>query len=369
MRICILSMQKVHNFGSVLQAYALKTILEQLGHSVKFIDIEKHDQENGLIVNKRKQEELKHETFVQRMLTRNVLNKISNRFLLKKQIGIFQNFQKEYLGICDDANTENYDYCVIGSDEVFNCTEMSEWGFTSQLFGNVSQAKKVITYAASCGATTIDDVPIDAQKLITKYMDQLLAISVRDKNTAEFVQALVGKPCSMNCDPVLFFNFDKEIANTTLPENLPEKYCVLYSYYNRICQESEISEIKKFCAKHEMKIVVLGGAQFWTKNFWPLNPFQVLKVFQKAEFVITDTFHGTIFASKYASRFATIVRSSNQNKLGDLIRRLKIEDHQIISISKLDEYYYRIHDKTVVRNIEKQGMIDSVRYFQTNLRE
>ena len=41
MKICILSMQKVNNYGSVLQAYSLKKNIENLGHTVDFIDIKK----------------------------------------------------------------------------------------------------------------------------------------------------------------------------------------------------------------------------------------------------------------------------------------------------------------------------------------
>lgn len=41
MKVCILSMQRVGNMGSLLQSYALKTTIERLGHQVEFIDIEK----------------------------------------------------------------------------------------------------------------------------------------------------------------------------------------------------------------------------------------------------------------------------------------------------------------------------------------
>ena len=46
MKICILTMQKVNNYGSLLQSYSLKKILERMGHRVYFLDIECNDDEN-----------------------------------------------------------------------------------------------------------------------------------------------------------------------------------------------------------------------------------------------------------------------------------------------------------------------------------
>ena len=49
MKICILSMQRVPNFGSVLQGYSLKKMIESLGHEVDFIDIKENDEENNIV--------------------------------------------------------------------------------------------------------------------------------------------------------------------------------------------------------------------------------------------------------------------------------------------------------------------------------
>lgn len=49
MKVCILSMQKVPNMGSLLQSYSLKKILESMGHEVHFIDIEKRNSDDELL--------------------------------------------------------------------------------------------------------------------------------------------------------------------------------------------------------------------------------------------------------------------------------------------------------------------------------
>ena len=344
MKICILSMQRVPNFGSLLQSYALKHMLEALGHSVDFIDIEPNDADNDLLDGYRNC--FSREGEPQGRLAAKIakidkyaLNRIRIKILSNLQNKQFEAFRTSKLGMHDGTNEGQYDYCVIGSDEVFNCLSGAPWGFTSQLFGNVRQAKRVITYAASCGATTYEKVPAAAAARIRDVFNRVAGFSVRDKNTFRFVSELSDKQVLEHMDPVVVANFDREIDEAMLPKNLPERYCVVYSYYNRICDENDISNIKAFCRAHDMKIIAVGAPQMWIKDYRVLNPFEMLKVFQNAAFVITDTFHGTIFSAKYSKRFAVMTRSSNENKLLDLIGRLGVEKHLIVSTKQLDTVY------------------------------
>ena len=153
MKICILSMQMVNNYGSLLQAYSLKKILEELGHTVSFLNIENNDDENRLLAT------ASHNNYsseIERTLKINkyIVNKLILRFKELFSYKKYDLFRSQYLGIAGFENNYQYDACVIGSDEVFNCLQHAPWGFTSQLFGNVPQASRVMTYAACCGATT-----------------------------------------------------------------------------------------------------------------------------------------------------------------------------------------------------------------------
>ena len=94
-----------------------------------------------------------------------------------------------------------------------------------------------------------------------------------------------------------------------------------------------------FCNTHNITKIAVQGGQTWCKEFIACNPFECLKVFQNADFVITDTFHGTIFSAKYANKFAVITRESNYNKLSDLIKRLIIESHLLDDLSQLKSVY------------------------------
>ena len=354
MNICILSMQKINNMGSLLQAYGLKKILEQMGHSVEFMDILKNDEDYACLGDFKQQFYAERESSgiigKLKKIDRYTINRLKIKSKSTQQDVAFNLFRQEVLAT-EKTSTE-YDACVIGSDEVFNCLNAGSWGFTSQLFGNVPQAKKVITYAASCGSTKYRDLPELVAKRIKQAFENISAFSVRDKNTYEFVSKLTSKPITDNLDPVLIYDFYEEIGRVSMPE-MPEHYCVVYSYYNRIHSKEEINAIRNFCREHQLTPVAVGAPQFWIKDYVVCSPFQCLKIFEKADFVITDTFHGTIFASKYAARFAILVRDSNRNKLMDLIDKLQIQAHLLADIEELEEKYNIMKDSVSFGKIIK----------------
>ena len=159
-------------------------------------------------------------------------------------------------------------------------------------------------------------------------------------------------------------DFEEEIKQVELPPKLPQKYCIVYSYYNRIHKKEEIEAIRNFCKEKGLEIVAIGAPQKWIKKYIVMDPFQVLAAFQNAEFVITDTFHGTIFASKYNGRFATIVRESNRNKLTDLIYRIGVQDHMVSDISELDIAWKAQDSKQKVNNICKIERDRTLKYLE-----
>jgi len=371
-KVCILSMQRVSNFGSLLQGYALKKMLEQQGHTVSFLDIEPNPEDNRLLYGS--DDRIPRETalyaFFRKLknVDKYVLNRIRIKSLAKQQDVKFQEFRQKVLEISENNGClGNYDCCVIGSDEVFNCLQRAPWGFTSQLFGNVPQASRVITYAASCGATVYKDVPEMVAQRIKDTFENVAAFSVRDRNTQEFVAKMTEKTVLEHLDPALVFDFRDEISAAKLPEHLPERYCVIYSYYNRFCDPKDIDRIKRFCKKKNMKIVSVGAPQMWIKDHLVLTPFEALKVFENAAFVITDTFHGTIFASKYARRFAVMTRSSNMNKLCDLVERLNLRKHLVASMDELENAFMQENDCCTMAVLAKQERSRTEEYLVHNI--
>ena len=207
----------------------------------------------------------------------------------------------------------------------------------------------------------------EMQQRIREAFTRISAFSVRDSGTESFVEKLTEKPVQFHMDPVLIADFDREINLVKNNVNIPDNLCIVYSYHNRIHDEMEIKEIKEFAKGHGLRLVTVGASQKWISDMLVLNPFEVLFVFSKAKFIITDTFHGTIFASKYNGRFATLLRKSNNNKLSDLVKRLDIEDHVISTFSELENAYEKQSSKEHVNEIIEQERIRTINYLKENL--
>lgn len=370
MRVGILSMQEVNNMGSLLQAYSLKKMVEELGEDCYFIDIEPNKNDEQIMEKVIPRQPIRNNVIKEKIrgIDRYFWNRIRIRKIQDEQDVKFEEFREKILGCSHKVETQ-LDLAIIGSDEVFNCLERrSRWGFTSQLFGNVQNAEEVITYAASCGYTSYSEVPKEIKTVLSESLTKVKSISVRDENTKEFVYKLTGRTPIMHFDPVVVGSFDDEIKNIELPEILDRPYCVVYSYYNRISDRNEIKSIIEFCKKNSLRIVTIGAPQMWVNAHLALSPFQALKAFQNASFVITDTFHGTIFSYKYAKKYAVITRSSNSNKLNDLIERLKIQEHKIMNLSEIAMVSNYEDDKNIVKELERREYLRSISYLREHIK-
>lgn len=324
----ILSMQRVINYGSFLQAYALKQLLLQNGaDEVYFIDIEKGRELPGFEYSKNQSKWHKLKRLLQIIFTGLLFQKIRDREFTKKL--------KKSIEDCfpilelDKAAPKEFDLVVIGSDEVFNCCQRAPWGYTLQLYGRVLNAKKVVSYAGSFGHTRYEQlVQLGIDKEIGETMKTMAAISVRDQNSYDIVEKLTGIKAEMHLDPVLIYGYEKEIAERNV--SYPEKYMVVYSYQGRIKDKKEIKEITSFAKEHKLKLISIFCRYDWCDEaIIPETPFDVLGWFKGAEYVVTDTFHGTIFSIITGRKFVTLVRNSNSEKIDSLFRQLDLIDNNI----------------------------------------
>lgn len=359
----ILSMQRIANYGSFLQAYGLKKILEELGCKVQFVDyhpgktLMKGKEGSGLIRKISKTLEA---------FQYNAPLKEKIKFILYKK-----NYAANYYPYLGIDNRMNYapkvDLLVIGSDEVFNCVQdNTNVGFSPELFGEKNNAKRLISYAASFGNTTMDRLKeYKVTSIVERMLNQFDSISVRDENSKEIIKALLKKEPYLHFDPVLIYDFVGKCDN--IPKNVAEdKYMILYGYSGRF-NKNECKEIKRYAKKKGLKIFCIGGVQDACDKFIDCNPFQVIAYFQHAECVVTDTFHGTILSVITHRKFVSIVRNmgyGNAEKLNDLLKKLQLTQRKIFDMSRLLEKLSEDIDFEKVDYIIEQERARSYNYLK-----
>lgn len=339
-KVGIMSMQRIANYGSFLQAYALKQLMEEVGCNVEFVDYhvgapvitENADSKNKVV----RKIEKGLETFQYRAPLAHKLSFIRYK----------QSFAQKYmplLGITDEMNyNPTVDCLVIGSDEVFNCIQKnSNVGYSPELFGKNNHAKKLITYAASFGNTTL--IKLEKYKKANEVgalLKKFDAISVRDANSGTIVEQLTGKEPVYNLDPVLTYDY-KNRCDKIPQVQTNEKYLILYAYAGRISND-EADWIAAYAKKKNLKVYAIGGIQKCADRFEVCSPFEVLAYFRNAEEVITDTFHGSIFSVITHRPFTTLIRKSvgnsygNEEKLSDLLNRLGLTERMTTKVEETE---------------------------------
>ena len=183
---------------------------------------------------------------------------------------------------------------VIGSDEVFNCTQSNlDVGYSPQLFGYENSAEKLITYAASFGSTTIEKLDKYGKTTeISNLLKEFDAISVRDKNSHDIIKTLTAIDPIDSIDPVLLYDFSNEVDNIDVDLS---NYIVVYAYSERI-NKIEAEAIQAFAHSKGKKTLSIGVKQSFTDLYVNVDPFTLLAYIKNADYVITDTFHGTVFS-------------------------------------------------------------------------
>lgn len=327
-KVGILSMQRIANYGSFLQAYGLKHIIEELGCNVQFVDY--HPGETLIPADggtglKRKISKLTESLKYSAPLMEKI------KFIKYKM-----NYAKRYypyLGIPSEMNfSPELDLLIIGSDEVFNCVQNNaNVGFSPELFGQNNHARRVITYAASFGNTTSEKLKkYQVADKVSKWIGEIDAVSVRDENSLNTVKVLTTEEPQHHLDPVLAYNFMGKCGE--IPETVPySRYMILYGYSGRFTKK-ECKVIRAYAKEKGLKIFCIGGVQDACDKFIDCNPFEVIAYFKNADCVVTDTFHGTIMSIISHRQFVSVVRKSgygNSEKITDLLSRLNLK-HRII---------------------------------------
>lgn len=313
MKIGIVSMQQVINYGSFLQAYALRQLLKN--NDVFFVNIYSQiSTANRSIWEKNWLNEIKS-------IKRKKFEYLKSKYYRKKLRDAIIPFQNKYF----EYDGGHFDLLIVGSDEVFNFSQKAPWNNKIFLGEGVSYTN-ICSFAASCGFTTVNTLDNITKDYISQRFKEFFSISVRDEGTYNFVRSLSDQEVSYILDPVLLYDFKKEILENTI--DCFDDYMIIYSYNNRFSNLEEIKEIKDFARKYCLKIIAVEGYQYWTDRYIAVNPFQLFNLFDNAKYIVTDTFHGTIIASKMHKQFVTFIRDENSNKLADLMKRLCLQEHQ-----------------------------------------
>lgn len=310
MNICIVTVYNSENCGSFYQAYALYNTLEKQGHNVVFLKRDPHETSHSKklsIFNSLKS--LAHGRLS------GAFNNIKKYYAFEKATKVFK-IVENYSDALKDA-----DCFVIGSDTLWNFESKYFYKRRAIYTGLELPDKRKITYAVSIANTPIKVITDDNS--IVKGIKQLDAISVRDVNTAEAVKEISETTPTQVLDPTFLLD---ELSYKEMEGHIDESDYILIYGFGEISPEMK-SQLAKASVALGCKIVSYGEYRKWADVNTIYDPATFLSNFRKAGYVVTNTYHGTIFSIIYKKNF--ICYGQEKKKIRDLLESLNLTEQFI----------------------------------------
>lgn len=308
LKIAILTLHRSINYGAVLQAYALQTAL----NSLKDVDAYLLDYNPYRLYHGR--------NFIKSFIrTNSRINRCFVSFRKQYLRSLQYNLKKRDL----KSISKEYDILIAGSDQVWNMNILRK--DSSYLLDFAMQGVKKFSYAASIGPE--DLVETEFQNLLSKLED-FSTISLREPHWIPRIQSVLSKK-NVRCDidPVFLLNADQWRAIARKPVRKPY---VLFFTLNIKKQDVKTGHFaKRLAESQKIDAVYLSNNNRWyrflnMKHLGILNPLEFIGTIDNAEYVITNSFHGTAFSIILHKPFFVDIPSGSWYPLGRIRNLLEL---------------------------------------------
>lgn len=319
-KIGIVSCYFQKNYGSMLQAYATQQVIKKLEYQAETIRIEGIAKEIRNAKLKHYMKQITDWTVVKGKLgfvKRFFLKKMDKEFkenvaVRDKKFNEFKNTKYE-LSPVYNSKKEIGDYCynyssvLVGSDQLWLPSNIDADYYTLNF---VPEDVNKIAYATSFGVSAL---PQRQWSFAAKFLNRINYVSVREEGGQKIVKKVAHRDVPVVCDPTLLFTKDEWLKYFPNKRIYKEKYIFCYFLGNNPEQREFADKIRKITG---YKIVSLLHMDEYIKSdidfpdYAPYNigPEEFVNLIRNAEFILTDSFHGTVFSVLNGRRFFTFRR-------------------------------------------------------------
>lgn len=360
-KVGIITFHNSYNCGSMLESYAMQTILEKCNMKAEIVNFSSDGQKELYSV------------WFKNNSIRNIIKNImliSVHSRLVKNNNKYEEFKNEHFKLSKEYKTsdkiseKDYSIVVAGSDQIWNITIKDS---DDAYFLNWVKKARKVAYSPSFGAKNILQYSNNPQKYID-YLNDFDALSIRENNGKKWLKELVNKDVEVLLDPTMLLDredYDKIMANDV---KIDDKYIFFYSpgFDSEIC-----SYVKKIADKYNLKVITWSTKRYCTKRIKRFsfslpeyeNPAMYLYLMKNAELVITTSYHGTIFSTIYRKKFITVKNGEmygDDDRVITLLEQMNMMDRLIPYEFKEDFDYladvdYSNYDKKVAK-LRKKSM-------------
>lgn len=319
MKIGIYTQPLSHNYGGILQNYALQQILNRMGHHSVTI----HHGKKSFFSN-------------MKCAVHNLIRPITKQpywdFVpirkLNKSQSVFKPFIEKHIKVtkriekCKPRFIEklHFDVLLVGSDQVwrpcYNDIYNSYLAFADKI------AIPKIAYAASFGVDRWEYTPIQTEKC-RNLIKQFTAISVREDSGISLCKQYLNADAIEVLDPTLLLNQTDYLMLCQHIQPNTKKYLLTY-----VLDEADN---KKACVAEMAKRMNLPIKQIFGEKKASISIEEWLSLFRDAAYVVTDSFHGTVFSILFQKEFISLLnKGRGASRFESLLNKLQLTDRLIV---------------------------------------
>lgn len=318
MRVAVITRHAITNYGSLLQAYATQKVIESFGHSCEIIDYIRKDESY-----------MEHEkTLLKRKP--NWYNNLLKRYLyliLRQPESIvagrkFEAERKKLLKLTRlydskeslENNPPVADVYVTGSDQVWGPIENGEYDDSYCLsFTNM----KKTSYAASFGRI---DMNQELEVYLKRWLQKYSYLAVRETSAVELLKK-IGLSSNQVLDPTLLL--DSFFWSSLTKPIKEEEYVLVYQLHN----DKRLGEYAEQVAKKKRLPLIRLSASFHQitrpgRFVYCPSIGEFLSYIKNAQYMITDSFHGTAFAINFNTQFIEVLPNNKTGTRNESILKL-----------------------------------------------
>ena len=363
MRIGILTLPLHTNYGGILQAYALQTVLERMGHEVVVFDTPYKaflPPLWKLPLSFSKRIVLKFLGKTNRVFIERYNNKVRSVITQHIQPFVDTYLHRKVIRSFKDLKQEDYDAIIVGSDQVWRIIYFPRLWLGQQIenayldFAKNWNVKR-IAYAASFG-TENWEYDEEQTKECKNLLHKFDAVSTREVDGVKLCKAKFEVDAHHVLDPTMLLSMDGYMA-LFQKANTPKSEGTLLNYVLDETEEIDCLINKVAADKHLVPFAVNNPFEYDDSKplLQRIKPSVEtwLRGFYDADFVITDSFHACVFSIIFKKQFVVVGnKERGMSRFESLLKSFGLEDRlvdahcDVSTLQQIDyDNVYNIYDK------------------------
>lgn len=348
--VCLITYHRAYNYGAVLQAYATIIVLNSYNFNTKIIDYTpEYLQGYGTLKNTFYQADNKNKNLIKRIIHTIIktpsykkMKKPFCKFVLNNMVLTEKYDSYEAL----KENIPKADYYCSGSDQVWNNYYTEK--FDDAFFLNfLNKDQKCFSFASSFGKSEFSE---EEEKYIKNSLSKFSFITVRETEGKKIVDNLNLKNTGILFDPTILIDF-KKWNSLARDIDLKEPYILIYQLHGDTDVYKKAIEFGKKKKKKVVRIITMyHQIKPGCKNIILPEVEEFLGLFKNAEYVFTDSFHGTIFSLIFKKRLGIVIPHKFGNRITSLLSMIEsneciLKDNTEWEQNVTQEYIEYSHEK------------------------